>query len=66
MNHQESVKHFVRVSIIELLRMNEIEEAIEAEKIYQIIYPGSYAYFPNIRYTEEYYFAEHGTIQEDT
>ena len=66
MDEQSEIKHFVRVTILELLRMNEVEEAIEVELAYQKLYPNSRAYFPDIEYTQFRYLIENGAHEEHT
>ena len=66
MDQQSEIKRFVRVTILELLRMNEVEEALEIEIAYQKLYPNSYAYFPDTDYTQFRYLVEYGTHQEST
>lgn len=63
---KEEVKQFVRTAIVELLRMNEVEEAVEVEEAYQKLYPNSFAYFPDIAYIKLCFLIENGAYQDNS
>ena len=52
-----------------LLRHNKVEEALHIEQKYQIAYPNTYCYFPNLSFTQSYldeYFYDTSTNEEDS
>jgi phage pi2 protein 07 len=55
MNNLDTELKINTLSLIKLLlRSNKVEEALHIEKTYQIAYPNTYCYFPNIKFTESY------------
>ena len=55
MNNLDTELKINTLSLIKLLlRSNKVEEALQIEKTYQIAYPNTYCYFPNITFTETY------------